>query len=52
VVLQLRRPQHSSDVIMTDHAVSRMRIDVRGVDLFEFADGKSTRQDSFWKIVA
>ena len=26
-------------------------IEVRGCDLFEFADGKITRKDSFWKIV-
>ena len=27
------------------------RIEVRGCDLFEFADGKISRKDSFWKIV-
>jgi len=27
------------------------RIEVRGCDLFEFADGKIRRKDSFWKIV-
>jgi ketosteroid isomerase-like protein len=27
------------------------RIEVRGCDLLEFADGKITRKDSFWKIV-
>jgi steroid delta-isomerase-like uncharacterized protein len=26
-------------------------IEVRGCDLFEFADGKITRKDSFWKII-
>ena len=26
-------------------------IEVRGCDLFEFADGKIRRKDSFWKIV-
>jgi steroid delta-isomerase-like uncharacterized protein len=26
-------------------------ISVRGCDLFEFADGKISRKDSFWKIV-
>ena len=26
-------------------------IEVRGCDLFEFADGKVSRKDSFWKIV-
>ena len=27
------------------------RVEVRGCDLFEFADGKISRKDSFWKIV-
>ncbi|HEX2088190.1 MAG TPA: nuclear transport factor 2 family protein [Solirubrobacteraceae bacterium] len=27
------------------------RIEVRGCDLFEFAAGKISRKDSFWKIV-
>jgi len=27
------------------------RIEVRGVDLLEFRDGKITRKDSFWKIL-
>lgn len=27
------------------------RIEVRGCDLFEFADGRIARKDSFWKIV-
>jgi ketosteroid isomerase-like protein len=26
-------------------------VEVRGVDLLEFRDGKVTRKDSFWKIV-
>ena len=26
-------------------------IEVRGCDLFEFADGRISRKDSFWKIV-
>ena len=26
-------------------------IEVRGCDLFEFADGKISRKDSFWKIL-
>jgi ketosteroid isomerase-like protein len=26
-------------------------IEVRGCDLFEFADGKVSRKDSFWKLV-
>jgi ketosteroid isomerase-like protein len=28
------------------------QIRVRGVDLFEFRDGKVTKKDSYWKIVA
>lgn len=32
-------------------AQSGQRIEVRGVDLLEFADGKITRKDSFWKIL-
>ncbi len=27
------------------------RIEVRGVDLLEFRDGKITRKDSYWKIL-
>jgi ketosteroid isomerase-like protein len=27
------------------------RIEVRGVDLLEFCDGKITRKDSYWKIL-
>ena len=27
------------------------RVEVRGCDLFEFADGKITRKDAFWKII-
>ena len=27
------------------------RIEVRGVDLLEFADGRIPRKDSFWKIL-
>lgn len=27
------------------------RVEVRGIDLLEFRDGKITRKDSFWKIV-
>ncbi|WP_217913516.1 nuclear transport factor 2 family protein [Miltoncostaea marina] len=32
-------------------ARSGERIEVRGCDLFEFADGRISRKDSFWKIV-
>ena len=28
------------------------RIEVRGCDLFEFVDGKISRKDAFWKIIA
>jgi steroid delta-isomerase-like uncharacterized protein len=31
--------------------VSGGAIEVRGCDLFEFADGRISRKDSFWKIV-
>jgi len=27
------------------------RIEIRGVDILEFRDGKITRKDSFWKIL-
>jgi ketosteroid isomerase-like protein len=30
---------------------SGARVDVRGCDLWEFADGKVVRKDSYWKIV-
>jgi steroid delta-isomerase-like uncharacterized protein len=32
------------------HATGK-RIEVRGCDLFEFAGGKISRKDSFWKII-
>jgi hypothetical protein len=31
--------------------VSGKKIEVRGVDLLEFAEGKITRKDYFWKIL-
>ena len=40
-----------SEWTLTGNAVSGKRIEVRGVDLLEFVDGKITRKDSFWKIV-
>jgi steroid delta-isomerase-like uncharacterized protein len=40
-----------SEWTLTGTAVSGKRIEVRGVDLLEFAGGKITRKDSFWKIV-
>ena len=41
-----------SEWTLTGTATSGQRIDVRGVDLLEFVDGKITRKDSFWKIVS
>ncbi len=40
-----------SEWTITGTMISGTRIEVRGVDLLEFADGKITRKDSFWKIV-
>lgn len=40
-----------SEWTLTGTSVSGKRIEVRGVDLLEFVDGKITRKDSFWKIV-
>jgi steroid delta-isomerase-like uncharacterized protein len=40
-----------SEWTLTGTAASGQRIEVRGVDLLEFEDGKITRKDSFWKIV-
>lgn len=40
-----------SEWTLSGTAVSGKRIEVRGVDLLEFADGKVIRKDSFWKIV-
>jgi ketosteroid isomerase-like protein len=40
-----------SEWTLTGTAVSGKSICVRGVDLLEFAQGKITRKDSFWKIV-
>jgi hypothetical protein len=31
--------------------VTGKTLEVRGVDLLEFVEGKITRKDSFWKIV-
>lgn len=41
-----------SEWTLTGTSVSGERIEVRGVDLLEFADGTITRKDSFWKILA
>ena len=40
-----------SEWTLTGTAVSGKRIEVRGVDLLEFVDGRITRKDSFWKIM-
>jgi ketosteroid isomerase-like protein len=38
-------------VDLTGTSVSGEHLEVRGVDLLEFVDGKITRKDCFWKIV-
>ena len=40
-----------SEWTLTGTTVAGKRIEVRGVDLLEFVDGRITRKDSFWKIV-
>ncbi len=40
-----------SEWTLTGTSASGKRIEVRGVDLLEFVNGKITRKDSFWKIV-
>jgi ketosteroid isomerase-like protein len=40
-----------SEWTLTGTSTSGERIEVRGVDLLEFANGKITRKDSFWKIL-
>jgi ketosteroid isomerase-like protein len=40
-----------SEWTLTGTSVSGTHLEVRGVDLLEFADGRITRKDSFWKIV-
>ena len=40
-----------SEWTLTGTNLAGQRLEVRGVDLLEFADGKITRKDSFWKIV-
>jgi ketosteroid isomerase-like protein len=40
-----------SEWTLTGTSVAGKRLEVRGVDLLEFVDGKITRKDSFWKIV-
>jgi ketosteroid isomerase-like protein len=40
-----------SEWTLTGTTASGRRIEVRGLDFLEFAEGKVTRKDSFWKIV-
>ena len=40
-----------SEWTLTGTSTSGQTLEVRGVDLLEFVNGKITRKDSFWKIV-
>ena len=40
-----------SEWTLTGTTTAGQHIEVRGVDLLEFAQGKITRKDSFWKIL-
>jgi len=40
-----------SEWTLTGTSASGKNLEVRGVDLLEFVDGKIARKDSFWKIV-
>ena len=40
-----------SEWTLTGTTVAGRRVEVRGLDLLEFSEGKITRKDSFWKIV-
>jgi hypothetical protein len=40
-----------SEWTLTGTSTSGTQIEVRGVDLLEFSEGKITRKDSFWKIL-
>ena len=40
-----------SEWTLTGTSLAGQRIEVRGVDLLEFENGKIVRKDSFWKIV-
>ena len=40
-----------SEWTLTGTSVSGKKLNVRGVDLLEFAHGKIIRKDSFWKIL-
>ncbi len=40
-----------SEWTLTGTFTTGKQVEVRGVDLLEFSDGKISRKDSFWKIV-
>ena len=40
-----------SEWTLTGTSLAGQHVEVRGVDLLEFADGQIVRKDSFWKIV-
>lgn len=40
-----------SEWTLTGTTISGKKVEVRGVDLLEFSQGKITRKDSFWKIL-
>ncbi len=40
-----------SEWTLTGTSVAGKELEVRGVDILEFVDGKITRKDSFWKIL-
>lgn len=40
-----------SEWLLTGTTTAGKRIEVRGVDLLEFRDGKIIRKDSYWKII-
>ena len=40
-----------SEWTLTGTMLSGKKVEVRGVDLIEFAEGKIIRKDSFWKIL-
>ena len=40
-----------SEWTLTGTSPSGQKLEVRGVDLLEFVDGKISRKDSFWKIL-
>ena len=41
-----------SEWTLTGTSRAGEKIEVRGVDLLEFANGQITRKDSFWKIIS